>query len=113
MNDEQDQQNYTSVYLMPIIAAIGVNILILNAIPHATIDWLSWSLFYVSSIVGGLVLASIANALRLYVMPHAVLIHGGFFDILFNKIFWAIGPQLTASMIIPMLWFFRFDKLAF
>lgn len=47
----------------------------------------------------GAVCARIGDALRRAVRPNFVITNGGFFDLLFMKLFWAVGPQLIGLAI--------------
>lgn len=43
--------------------------------------------------------ALIGNALRKFVQPDSVFTSGGFFHLLWVKVFWALGPQLIGLVI--------------
>lgn len=47
----------------------------------------------------GLVGASIGDALRKFAHPDAVFTNGGFFQLIWIKVFWKIGPQVIGMVI--------------
>ncbi len=49
--------------------------------------------------VAGTVCALIGDALRRAVHPDIVITNGGFFSLLWTKLFWAVGPQLIGLFI--------------
>jgi len=97
-----------SVVAFPILMTIVIHIVFIapNVQYHQPAGFFTWVLYYLSGIFGGMIAAAIANQLRMAVMPDAVYTTDGFWGLLKQKVFWSIGPQFVASLIIPFAWYF-------
>lgn len=112
--DENESGGSVSVLLCPIVFTILVHIFLIapNVVPLHKAGFFTWVLYYLTGIIGGIILSAIANQLRQSLMPDAVYTTDGFWGLLKAKVFWAIGPQVVASIIIPMVWsIFRFPTI--
>ncbi|WP_075594238.1 hypothetical protein [Pseudoalteromonas sp. PAB 2.2] len=82
------------------VISVPVAIFACSAQPEFTYAgfWLS-SLSIILASIFGLVGALIGNALRKFAKPDSVFTSGGFFQLIWIKIFWSIGPQVIGLLI--------------
>ena len=97
-----------SVVAFPILSTIVIHILFIapNVQYHQPTGFFTWVLYYLTCVIGGFIACSIGNKLRLALMPDSVYTNDGFIGLLKEKIFWSVGPQFIASIIIPFIWYF-------
>lgn len=111
--DENGGGGSFAVLVFPILMTIVIHIFFITPAVRTgyPVGIFTWILYYLSGIVGGMIAAAIANKLRIALMPDSVYTSDGFWGLLKAKVFWAVGPQFVASIIIPFTWvFLRFPS---
>lgn len=103
--DENGSGGSVSVVVFPILSTIVIHLVFISQSTQRA-GVFTWILYYLTGIVGGFIAAAIANKLRLAVMPDAVYTSDGFWGLVKQKVFWAVGPQFVGSLIIPFAWLF-------